>query len=121
MDKARYLKTAGGHLPKPYVMIIFVALVGFSLLAGCGAGNSVDEVEFLVPVSVSDVGTADVEDRIVATGTLRASRMVSLEVETGGVLEFAKNSEGRRFGEGDRVKAGDCEDYGGGCPVGRPY
>jgi membrane fusion protein (multidrug efflux system) len=107
MDKARYLKAAGDHLPEPYVMIIFVALVGVSLLAGCGAGNSVDEVEFLVPVSLSDVGTADVEDRIVATGTLRASRMVSLEVETGGVLEFAKNSEGRRFGEGDRVKAGD--------------
>jgi membrane fusion protein (multidrug efflux system) len=107
MDKAKYLKTVGGHSPQPYVRIIFVALVGFSLLAGCGAGNSVDEVEFLVPVSVSDVGTADVEDRIVATGTLRASRMVSLEVETGGVLEFAKNSEGRRFGEGDRVKAGD--------------
>jgi membrane fusion protein (multidrug efflux system) len=107
MDKAKHLKTVGGILLQPYVKSIFALMVGFSILAGCGSDSSVDEVEFLVPVSVSDVGTADVEDRIVATGTLRASRMVSLEVETGGILEFAKNSEGRSFGEGDRVKSGD--------------
>ena len=77
MDKARELKTAGGQFLQPYARIIFLALVVVSLLAGCGGSNSVDEVEFLVPVSVTDVGTADVEGRIVATGTLRASRMVS--------------------------------------------
>ena len=87
--------------------LLFIILAGLFLITSCNGNRSVDEVQFLVPVSVTDVGTADVEDRIVATGTLRASRMVSLEVETGGVLEFAKNSEGRRFGEGDRVKAGD--------------
>jgi multidrug efflux pump subunit AcrA (membrane-fusion protein) len=81
---------------------LIITVVGLFLITSCNGNRSVDEVEFLVPVSVSDVGTADVEDLIVATGTLRASRMVSLEVETGGVLEFAKNKEGRRFGEGDR-------------------
>jgi len=107
MDKARSLNRPEGFWQRPYIRIVIIALAGFSLLTGCNSNNSVDEVEFLVPVSVSDVGTDDVEDRIVATGTLRASRMVSLEVETGGVLEFAKNSEGRLLGEGDRVKAGD--------------
>jgi membrane fusion protein (multidrug efflux system) len=77
------------------------------LLTGCNQSNSDDKVDFLAPVSVTDVGTADVEDQIVATGTLRVSGMVYLEVETGGVIEFAKNSQGRRFSEGDRVRAGD--------------
>ncbi|MBN1831897.1 MAG: efflux RND transporter periplasmic adaptor subunit [Deltaproteobacteria bacterium] len=86
---------------------LFIIVVGVFLITSCNGNRSVDEVEFLVPVSVSEVGTADVEDRIIATGTLRASRMVSLEVETGGVLEFAENKEGKRFGEGDRVKSGD--------------
>ena len=76
------------------------------LFAGCNSSNSADKVDFLVPVSVNDVGTADVEDHIVATGTLRVNEMVYLEVETGGILEFATNSEGQRLREGDRVKAG---------------
>lgn len=86
---------------------ILTLSAGLILLAGCTGSNSVDEVDFLVPVSVSDVGTADVEDHIVATGTLRVNEMVYLEVETAGILEFATNSQGRRFSEGDRVKAGD--------------
>ncbi len=81
--------------------------VGLILLAGCDSNNSVDKLDVLVPVSVSDVGTADVEDHIVATGTLRVSEMVYLEVETAGILEFSTNSQGRRYSEGDRVKAGD--------------
>lgn len=88
-------------------LLLFITIIGLFLITSCDGNRSVDEVEFLVPVSVSEVGTGDVMDQIIATGTLRASRMVSLEVETGGVLEFAKNSEGRRLGEGDRVKAGD--------------
>jgi membrane fusion protein (multidrug efflux system) len=86
------------------IAIVFFGIVFFS---GCNPNSSVDEVDFLVPVSVSDVGTADVEDQIVATGTLRVSEMVYLEVEAGGLIEFAKNSNGRRYSEGDRVRAGD--------------
>lgn len=87
--------------------VLFPLVAVLVLVAGCNRDTSVDEVEFLVPVSVTDVGTADVEDRIVATGTLRVSEMVYLEVKTGGFLEFAKNSSGRRYSEGDRVRAGD--------------
>lgn len=74
---------------------------------GCNRSTQSEDVDFLVPVSVSDVGTADVEDQIVTTGSLRAGKMIVLEVETGGFLEFAKNSAGRRIAEGDRVKKGD--------------
>jgi membrane fusion protein (multidrug efflux system) len=101
------LKRPSGYLLRPSVIFIFTLLAGSAFITGCSPDRQVDEVDFLVPVSVSEVGTANVEDQIVSTGSLRASEMVRLEVETGGVLEFAKNSQGRRFAEGDRVKAGD--------------
>jgi membrane fusion protein (multidrug efflux system) len=101
------LKRPSEYLLRPFVILIFTLLAVPALITGCSPDRQVDEVDFLVPVSVSEVGTANVEDQIVSTGSLRASEMVRLEVETGGVLEFATNSQGRRFAEGDRVKAGD--------------
>src|SRR4030065_1455774 len=86
------------------ILIISSVLV---FLSGCSSGSSVDEIDFLVPVTVTDVGTADVEDKITATGTLRATKIARLEVETGGFLEFLTNKSGSRYKEGDRVKAGD--------------
>jgi len=87
------------------VPVLFVVVVCVCLL-GCTSEVSTDEVEFRVPVTVEEVGTGDVEDRIVATGTLRASEVVSLNVEVAGILEIANDESGRRFGEGDRIKAG---------------
>jgi RND family efflux transporter MFP subunit len=72
----------------------------------CGAGGKEQEVEFLVPVAAAEVGTGVVEDQVVATGTLRATEVVTLPVETGGVLAIAEGRSGRRLGEGDRVRAG---------------
>jgi len=88
------------------VLILILSSV-LVCLSGCSRESSVDEIDFLVPVTVTDVGTADVEDRITATGTLRATKIARLEVETGGILEFLTNESGRRYKEGDRVKAGD--------------
>lgn len=82
-------------------------LMSLIIFSGCSRNNVSDEVEFLVPVSVSSVETANVEDQIVTTGTLRAAKMIVLEVETGGALELAENSAGQRISEGDRVKKGD--------------
>ena len=91
-----------------YVRLFLVLCVVLILLSGCSNDKSLDEVEFLIPVSVSEVGTADVEDRIMTTGTLRASKIARLEVETEGILEFLTNEKsGRPYQEGDRVKAGD--------------
>jgi len=87
------------------VTIFLLVLVLY--LSGCSGDNPVDEVEFLVPVTVEKVGEADVEDRITSTGTLRAVKIARLEVETGGILEFVTNKNGKLFKEGGRVKAGD--------------
>jgi RND family efflux transporter MFP subunit len=72
----------------------------------CGPGGDTQDVEFRVPVTVQDVVLGTVEDRIVATGTLRPSEIVTLLVETSGILEVGRGADGRRLGEGDRVRAG---------------
>lgn len=88
------------------LVTVCIALSGF--LSGCSREQSNDDkIEFLVPVTVSKVGKMDVEERITATGTLRTSKVARLEVETGGILEFLNNKDGKRYREGDSVKAGD--------------
>ena len=82
-----------------------VLLLGF-VVAACGPSRNGDKVEFKVPVSVQEVELGDVEDRIVVTGSLRASEIVSLTVETRGMLNIARGRDGRLLGEGDRVSSG---------------
>ncbi len=72
-------------------------------LVGCQAASAPNEVDFLVPVSAAEVSTGNVEDLIVATGTLRAAESVVLQVETPGRLEVGRHASGRRLAEGDRV------------------
>ena len=74
-----------------------------ALLAGCQAASAPNEVDFLVPVSAAEVTTGNVEDLIVATGTLRAAESVVLQVETPGRLEVGRHASGRRLAEGDKV------------------
>lgn len=82
-------------------------LLGAGLvLAGCGAQGNDQQVEFRVPVFVQAVGTGTVEDRIVATGSLRATEVVALRSDTAGALAIARAPDGRRLAEGDRVEAG---------------
>jgi RND family efflux transporter MFP subunit len=84
------------------------ALVALALcaLAGCGAAPEEPPIEFRVPVFVREVGTGDVEDRIVATGTLRAPESIALRADTAGEIVVAHGPDGRRLAEGDRVAAG---------------
>jgi len=81
------------------------AVAAMLAVAGCMSDSGSDEVEFRVPVSAEDVEVASVEDRIVATGTLRSAEVVSLTADTAGVLEIGR-AGGRRLAEGDRVRAG---------------
>jgi len=76
------------------------------IVAACAPPPDTQEVEFRVPVTVREVETGDVEDRVIATGTLRTAETISLRADTGGVLMVSKNSAGRRLAEGDRVQAG---------------
>ncbi|RLE24050.1 MAG: hypothetical protein DRJ65_10645 [Acidobacteria bacterium] len=82
-----------------------VGLVLCLALIGCGPGRSDEPVEFRVPVTIAEVGTGAVEDRINATGSLRASQVVTLTVESRGILNLAQK-DGRRLAEGDRVTVG---------------
>jgi len=81
-------------------------LIGVSLIAGCGDTNRPPPVEFRIPVEVADVTTSNVEDLISTTGTLRTRALVSLQVETPGRLEIARDANGERLVEGSVVKSG---------------
>ncbi|UCF69463.1 MAG: hypothetical protein JSV80_09395, partial [Acidobacteriota bacterium] len=87
---------------------VLAAVIGLvsALLLGCPSPQAPEATEFRVPVRVVDVETGDVEDQIVVTGTLRVARVVTLRVETPGVLEIGTSPSGRTLGEGDSVRAG---------------
>lgn len=83
------------------------ALAALAAVAlGCSPQERDRDVEFRVPVTAREVGQGTVEDRIVATGTLRAAEAVSLRAETSGALRVGRHASGRRLAEGDRVEAG---------------
>jgi multidrug efflux system membrane fusion protein len=84
-----------------------ITLSSLAALAGCAPSNQDQEIEFRVPVFAREVETGTVEDRVVATGSLRAEEGVALRADTGGALIVARGPGGRRLAEGDRVKAGE--------------
>jgi RND family efflux transporter MFP subunit len=85
-----------------------LALIALALLVGCSGQDDDQQIEFRVPVFVDDVETGYVEDRIIATGSLRAPEAVSLTTDSAGILAIARDSRGRRLAEGDRVAAGQA-------------
>lgn len=86
----------------------WVALIGMLAAAsGCAPPVSAPDAEFRIPVEVEDVGTGTVEDLVVATGTLRPRGIVTLDIETPGLLQIARNANGQRLAEGMQVLAGD--------------
>jgi len=89
------------------VALTFCGAFVVLLIAGCSAPQQDQAIEFRVPVFAREVGTGTVEDRVVATGTLRAPEMIALRAQTAGVLQVARSSDGSRLAEGDRVSAGD--------------
>lgn len=85
-------------------LVAFVLLA--HLLTACNPGEQNQAVEFRVPVSVEEVGTATVEDRILASGTLRVTEIITLNVLMTGRLEI-NDGPHDRLAEGDLVRAGD--------------
>lgn len=79
------------------------AATACALVVACQAAGTTDTVDFLVPVSAAEVATGNVEDLIVATGTLRAAESIVLQVETPGRLEIGRSASGSRLAEGDAV------------------
>jgi RND family efflux transporter MFP subunit len=92
-------------MSKRLAALAALAIAAASIVA-CTPAPPDQKIEFRVPVFVREVGTGTVEDRIVATGTLRALETVALRADTAGALMIARNAAGRRLAEGDRVEAG---------------
>jgi RND family efflux transporter MFP subunit len=82
------------------------AWIALALAAGCAPPGQDSSIEFHVPVTVRAVGTGSVEDRIVATGSLRALESVALRADTSGVLRVARSAQDLRLAEGDEVRPG---------------
>jgi RND family efflux transporter MFP subunit len=82
------------------------AALAAAACAACSPADREQQVEFKVPVSVREVGTGAVEDRVTATGSLRALQTAVLRTDTGGQLRIARGPGGQRLAEGDRVAAG---------------
>ncbi len=92
-------------IPREVVSAVLVGL-GVFALTGCSPNAREQEIEFRVPVTVREVETGMVEDRIVATGTLRPTEEIVLNAGANGILRYARDESGRRIGDGDRVEAG---------------
>ncbi len=90
----------------PRMRNVLVLLLCGGPMCACVPPVENTAAEFRVPVTVKEVGLATLEDSIVATGTLRPVELVSLNALDAGVLEIAGHSTGRRFVEGDQVRAG---------------
>jgi len=85
---------------------IYASLALTIVLTACDSGTQNQEVEFRVPVSVEEVGTATVEHRILSSGTLRVTEVINLDVLMTGRLEISNGPAGH-LAEGDMVHAGD--------------
>ena len=75
-------------------------------MAGCAPPAGDVDVEFRIPVEAAEVVTGTVEELVVATGTLRAREIVTLNIETPGLLQIGRDDSGQRLAEGTAVTAG---------------
>lgn len=78
------------------------------VLASCnrGPGPSLD-VDVRTPVQVRAVRLGDVENLVVATGTLQPREIATINAQVLGRLYYERDSDGERFFEGHQVKKGD--------------
>ncbi len=79
--------------------LILVAVVG------CGSPDTVGRSDVEVPVSVEQVTNRPIEEYVIATGTVNATRDAIMKTETVGFYRLAQNpATGRKFALGDRVR-----------------
>jgi RND family efflux transporter MFP subunit len=94
------------RLARPRIATVALVLMS-GFVSACAPPEENGTVEFRVPVTVKEVGVATLEERIVTTGTLRPAELVSLNALDAGALEINRHPSGRRFAEGDQVRAGE--------------
>lgn len=97
------VRSLGSSAPRPTV----VALALIAVAAGCGPETPEQELDFRATVSVDSVRTGRVERLLVTTGTVRASDVATVVVETAGNVDVLRNpATGLRFAIGDEVRRG---------------
>jgi membrane fusion protein (multidrug efflux system) len=85
------------------------ALISVILLvaASCGGGDGGSDVEVAVPVSVEEISPGSIEEYVVATGTVNASKEVAISAEVTGEYNLLENpGTGKPFALGDVVERG---------------
>lgn len=87
----------------PFVLLL---VAGLGLVSACAPQVEEETVDFRVPVTVEEVRTASLEDRVVTTGTLRTPELVTLNTLDTGILEISDGPDGRRLAEGSFVTSG---------------
>ena len=85
---------------------IVTCLLGTVALISCGSEPPPISVEFRIPVEVEPVVTDDVEQIIIATGTLRPRSLATINNEVPGFIYVSRNSAGDRLVEGEQVTSG---------------
>lgn len=96
------------HLVKHYLSLILVPL----LAAACGGTDTRVESSVEVPVSVEDVVLKPIEEFVVITGTVNATKEVLLKAESAGFYRLATNPKTSRAYElGDFVSKGQVIIY----------
>ncbi len=83
-----------------------ITLLSFALLAfaSCGGGDEGMDVEVAVPVSVEEITPGSIEEFVTATGTVKASKEVTISAEVRGEYNLLENpGTGKTFALGDIV------------------
>lgn len=98
-----------------YYASLFTRLISFSLLgcivlalASCNRGSVPNiNVDVRTPVQVQAVRLGDIENLVVATGTLQPREIATVNAQVLGRLYYERDENGERFYEGHQVKKGD--------------
>jgi len=87
--------------------LAIAALAAF-LTTGCNQGETSDDRDVAVPVSVSEAGYESISEYIQTTGTVNAVRSAELTTEVKGEYHLRQNpATGRQYALGDQVKQGE--------------
>lgn len=84
-----------------------LTLVAIWLISGCAPPTQSVEIEFRIPVEITNVARDTIENLISETGTLRTLEVANVSVEVPGYIYLARGTDGNRLREGDTLNVGD--------------
>ncbi len=88
---------------------LFIFILSAFVVASCGNQNTSVSTDLAIPVSVEDVKLGSIEKTINTTGTLMATKEVTVNSEMSGDYHLKVNPKtGRKFSLGDLVEKGQA-------------